>query len=240
MLLRAEVLILANAARLVHSECHARILAIDGNLSATIEAFATAHEARYNPVARAPLRSAASGHYLRAWLQKWQLIGQTKYDAVFYSDADVDIFAGAYNTSASLDGAGAAHFARLGTLEAALRAWQSAFPAFLADERAQLLASNDREIVVHGGTFVVKPSQRAYHRGLTALSSGLWTAEGGFEDRGRPRATCSRERVGYGLFKRCTHARFMWDDTWDGARRRDHTSRGRAPLVVPRSPRAWL
>ena len=197
---RSELLVLTTQVRLLRGECRARTLAYDSNISAAVDAFADAHELRHRSHR---LRSAHGGHYQRAWLRKWMLIGMTEYDAIFYTDTDVDIFAPAYNTSRLLDAAGAAHFAAVGSEAAALHAWRERFPTFMADKHAELLATHDREMVVHGGTFIVKPSRTAYLLGLAALRSRRWTARSGFEEAGPPKLLCERRHVGYGVFKRC-------------------------------------
>ena len=162
--LRASIVILTNRVKDLSSECHARVVHTEANLSATIDAWATHVEGKAH-------NAAARGHYLRAWLRKWQLVSMIEFDAILYSDADVDLLGGAYNTSMHLDAAGARHFDALGSLEAAMHAWRARVPSFLADHRAQLLAPNDREIVTHGGVFLVKPRIATYELGVDTLRS---------------------------------------------------------------------
>ena len=209
--LRAELIVLTNDEAVVRRECLARTIAFDANVSVLVDAWAGAYETRY---ARR-LKAAATPNEMRAWLRKWQLVGMTEYAAIFYTDTDVDIFAGAYNTSALLDARGIARFNAVGSIDSAIRAWTAELPAFLADSRVQLIATLDREIVVHGGIFLVKPSRRTFHLGLDVLRSRHWTPKGGFEAAGSPREVCRRQRVGRGYLRQCKKTRFWRDDTWD-------------------------
>ena len=210
--IRAELIVLTNRQAVVRRECRARIILFDANVSAVVDAWASAHETQY---ARRRLKAATCSHYLRSWLRKWQLVGMIKYDAVFYTDTDVDLFAGAYNTSSLLDARGVAHFNAVGSTDAAIHAWTTELPAFLASDRTQLIATLDREIVVHGGAFLLRPSRRTFQAGLDVLRSRQWTPEDGFEAAGSPRHVCHHGRVGHGFLRRCQQTRFWTDDTWD-------------------------
>ena len=114
--------------------------------------------------------------YSPAWpriinLCKWALFGLHTFDVVFYVDLDADPMPAATES-----------IGLVGNL------WRTMVPRLLQSKDVHLVATADSMSPVHGGVFLLRPSQQVLADGLRTLSTCVWNGTHGWNHIGAPRA----------------------------------------------------
>ena len=190
----SEVVILTNDEKFAVEECgtaRPRVIALDANLSGTIDGWAARNGHTWKSAERA--LHLASPKFSAVTLRKWQLVRLIEYRVIFATDPDVDLFHGALP-------------ARVAMLS---HAWAQGVSAF-GRSAVQLVGTGDGQVPVNTGVMLLKPSLEAYQIGLLALLSGRFSSARGWDNAGSPRQLLPEQtRSDYG------YTRLVRENTWD-------------------------
>lgn len=108
----------------------------------------------------------------RWWLAKWHLLGRREYEAVLFSDLDVDLLPNASDAAA----VGAE--------------WAARLPEVLAARRAgplRAIVNPDHESAINGGFMLLLPDVELYEDGLEVLRNGFGGPHVGWNGTGTPK-----------------------------------------------------
>jgi hypothetical protein len=192
----AEALILTNHAEIVRSLCFVRsttlrIVPLHQRLVA-----ASQHWARHLRAINFSM-TAWTRQVSIAALYKWQVFAHVEYEAVFYTDADVDLLAHSWQLKS--------HARFMTVLN---ETWTTGLREFLAETRVRMVASPDFHSPINTGVLLVKPSLAVFEQGVGLLERGRFDRNLGFAQDGR--AHIGRPRHALAHLERTAPS--MWAD----------------------------
>lgn len=202
----ASVVVLTNNASWVRGECRSpqvRIISPDPQLELVVRGWSASRPPRLAQRRSRPFRPDT--------LMKWQLFALTDYNAILYTDVDVDLFLQTSGrpppplfTSASGAPSGATFIA----------AWTRGFEAFLRSS-TDLIALRDPHVPINTAAMLLRPSQHAYALGLATLQTRRFNFTHGFNLTGRPRDVLPLQTLPYATAKRLRDNTMARRNTWD-------------------------
>ena len=148
-----------------------------------------------------------------AALFKWQLFKHTEYDAIFFTDVDVDLYPAFGGLPPNL-----ARGTRRGPSRAArelIAAWTRGLLAFVGSG-SSLVASADYHSPINTGVMLLRPSERMYQLGLRVLRRNDFDPTLGFDRAGRPSEALAalRAHATPQLWREVAATRMLWQDRW--------------------------
>lgn len=145
-----------------------------------------------------------------AALYKWQLFAHTEFDAIFFTDVDVDLFPVFGGLAPNGRGISSSNAGR--QLAAA---WTRGLSAFVRSA-AHLIASADYHSPINTGVMLLRPSEVIYGLGLRVLARNAFDPTLGFDRAGRPSDVLRglRSHASPQLWREVLATRMLWQDRW--------------------------